>query len=110
MPVRARTRFLRAGRRATLDEVSRSLSFGLDSLGLRREHEQAVRAQHEAYLRLRAIVDASTSAIWLTDIEGRCLLANQRCAEWFKAPLEQLLGRTREELFSREDAAQDRGA
>jgi PAS domain S-box-containing protein len=91
--------------RATLDEVSRSLSFGLDSLALRREREQAVRAQHEAYLRLRAIVDASTSAIWLTDREGRCLLANQRCAEWFQAPLEQLLGRTREELFSREDAA-----
>ncbi len=55
---------------ATLDEVSRSLSFGLDSIALRREREQAVRAQDEAYLRLRAIVDASTSAIWLTDREG----------------------------------------
>jgi PAS domain S-box-containing protein len=91
--------------RATLDEVSRSLSFGLDSIALRRERAQAVRAQEESYLRLRAIVDASTSAIWLTDRDGRCLLANQRCAEWFQIPLERLIGRTREELFSPEDAA-----
>jgi PAS domain S-box-containing protein len=97
--------FFESDVRATLDEVSRSLSFGLDSLGLRREREQAVRAQEEAYLQLRAIVDASTSAIWLTDREGRCLLANQRCAEWFGIPLERLLGRTREELFSPGDAA-----
>ena len=91
--------------RTTLDEVSRSLSFGLDSIALRREREQAVRAQDVAYLQLRAIVDASTSAIWLTDREGRCLLANQRCAEWMNMPLERMLGRTREELFSPEDAA-----
>ena len=91
---------------ATLDEVSRSLSFGLDSIALRREREHAVRAQDEAYLRLRAIVDASTSAIWLTDREGNCLLANQRCAEWLHIPLERLLGRSREELFSPADAAQ----
>jgi PAS domain S-box-containing protein len=91
--------------RATLDEVSRSLSFGLDSIALRRERAQAVRAQEESYLRLRAIVDASTSAIWLTDRDGRCLLANQRCAEWFQIPLERLIGRTREELFSPADAA-----
>lgn len=91
--------------RTTLDEVSRSLSFGLDSIALRREREQAIRAQDEAYLQLRAIVDASTSAIWLTDHDGRCLLANQRCAEWMKVPLERMLGRTREELFSTEDAA-----
>jgi PAS domain S-box-containing protein len=91
--------------RATLDEVSRSLSFGLDSIALRREREEAERAQHEAYLRLRAIVDASTSAIWLTDREGRCLLANQRCAEWMQIPLEHVLGRAREELFTPEDAA-----
>jgi PAS domain S-box-containing protein len=80
--------------RATLDEVSRSLSFGLASIALRREREQALRAQHEAYLRLRAIVDASTSAIWLIDREGRCLLANQRCAEWLQVPVEELIGRT----------------
>jgi len=91
--------------RATLDEVSRSLSFGLDSIALRREREQAVRAQEEAYLRLRAIVDASTSAIWLTGRDGRCLLANQRCADWLHTPLELMLGRTREELFSQPDAA-----
>jgi PAS domain S-box-containing protein len=83
--------------RATLDELSRSLSFGLTSIALRREREQALRAQHEAYLRLRAIVDASTSAIWLNDREGRCLLANQRCAEWMQIPVEELLGRRREE-------------
>jgi PAS domain S-box-containing protein len=91
--------------RATLDEVTRSLSFGLDSIALRREREQAERAQDEAYLRLRAIVDASTSAIWLTDREGRCLLANQRCAEWLQTPLERMLGRTREELFPPADIA-----
>ena len=97
--------FFEADVRATLDEISRSLSFGLDSLALRREREHAVRAQHEAYLQLRAIVDASTSAIWLTDREGRCLLANQCCADWFRTPLESLVGRTREELFGQEDAA-----
>ncbi len=90
---------------ATLDEVSRSLSFGLDSIALRREREQAVRAQDEAYLRLRAIVDASTSAIWLTDRDGNCLLANRRCAEWLQTPLDRLLGRSREELFSAADGA-----
>ena len=90
--------------RATLDEVSRSLSFGLDSIALRREREQAVRAQEESYLRLRAIVDASTSAIWLTDREGRCLLANQCCAEWLQRPLADLLGRSREEVLPPEFA------
>ncbi len=91
--------------RTTLDELARSLSFGLASIALRREREQALRAQHEAYLRLRAIVDASTSAIWLTDREGRCLLANQRCAEWLHTPLERMIGRNREELFSPADVA-----
>ena len=90
--------------RATLDEVSRSLSFGLDSIALRREREQAVRAQEESYLRLRAIVDASTSAIWLADREGRCLLANQCCAEWLQRPLADLLGRSREEVLPPEFA------
>ena len=105
VPVRARTQFLRAGRTC---HARRGLAQPVVRTRFARPaaRARAGRAQHEAYLRLRAIVDASTSAIWLTDIEGRCLLANQRCAEWFQAPLEQLLGRTREELFSREDAAQ----
>ncbi len=91
--------------RATLEEVSRSLSFGLDSIALRREREQAKRAQDEAYRRLRAIVDASTSAIWLTDRDGRCLLANECCGQWMETTVEKLLGRTREELLPPEFAA-----
>jgi PAS domain S-box-containing protein len=97
--------FFESDVRATLDELARNLSFGLASIALRRDREQALRAQHEAYLRLRAIVDASTSAIWLTGRDGRCLLANQRCAEWLQVPLESMLGRTREELFSPTDVA-----
>ena len=56
------------------------------------------------YLRLRAIVYASTSAIWLTDREGRCLLANQCCAEWLQRPVADLLDRSGEEVLPPEFA------
>jgi PAS domain S-box-containing protein len=94
--------FFEADVRATLDEVSRSLTFGLDSIALRREREQAKRAQYEAYRRLRAIVDASTSAIWLTDRDGHCLLANESCAQWMQTTVARLLGQTGEQLLEPE--------
>jgi hypothetical protein len=75
-------RFLRGGRTCHAREVSRSLSFGLDSLGLRREREQTVRAQHEpttAGHRRR-----NTSAIWLTD--RRTLPAREPAAPMVQAP------------------------
>ena len=57
------------------------------------------RARRESYLRLRAIVDASTSAIWLTDREGRCLRGEPVLRGVAAETLADLLGRSREEVL-----------
>ncbi|HEX9773847.1 MAG TPA: PAS domain S-box protein [Steroidobacteraceae bacterium] len=86
---------------ATLDEMSRSVSFGIDSLALRRERELAVRAQEEAYLRVRALndrwaslIEASPAAIFDLDTQGRVRSVWNRAAEDLSGvPAEEAIGR-----------------
>ena len=61
----------------------------------------------EKYQRLfHAIVNNTTSMIYLFDTEGRCLLANKACEETFMIPIEQMMGRKRPVLMSNSLSAQ----
>lgn len=82
----------------TLDEMSRDISFALDSLHSRRELEESQRL-------LQAVIDSSEAIIYVMDRDGRFLLLNEACARAIGAPLGSFVGRSREELMPAEAAA-----
>ncbi len=53
----------------------------------------------ESEERFRAVLDNSTTVIYLKDLEGRYLLTNQCHAELFHLPKNRALGKTDEEIF-----------
>ncbi|WP_437625970.1 AAA family ATPase [Sorangium sp. So ce1151] len=67
----------------------------------RRRAEQAVRDSKEL---LQSIVDNSTAAIFLKDLEGRYLMINRRYAEVFHVGEQAIVGRTDYDVFPREQA------
>ena len=60
----------------------------------------------QAHRHLRSIVDASDSFIWLCDVEGRCLLINERLARMLGGRPRDFIGRTREEFLPARDVAE----
>jgi PAS domain S-box-containing protein len=92
----------------TIDEVGRSLSFGLESLATRRARESAARIAAQISDRLQAILDASPSAIWMTDRAGRFVLANRKCGAVIGTTVEHLVGLTRDGLMDAVAAAEHR--
>ena len=62
-------------------------------------HEQAEHAREQRKALLQAIIDESTSAIWLKDREGRYQLINRELEQLFRLSREQVKGKTDYDLF-----------
>lgn len=67
----------------------------------RRRAEEALRTSQEL---LRAIIDSSTAIVAVKDIEGRYLLVNRRFEELFGVAREAIVGKSDDDVFSREHA------
>ncbi|MBK7973089.1 MAG: DUF721 domain-containing protein [Deltaproteobacteria bacterium] len=61
-------------------------------------------ALDESEGQLRSIVDNTSAVIYLKDLEGRYLLANQKWKDLFHLEEDQIIGRTDHEVFSSEVA------
>lgn len=59
--------------------------------------------------RLQAIIDNAPAAIYVTDLEGRCLVANRRLEQIFGLPKSEILGKTDYERLPKEVADATRG-
>jgi PAS domain S-box-containing protein len=83
-------------------------------VALATEHKRAEIARARSEHRLQAILDNSSSVIFLKDLEGRYLLVNRRYEELFHVTKTNVLGRTDYDLFPIEMAdrfqANDRAA
>jgi PAS domain S-box-containing protein len=77
-------------------------------VALATQQKQAELARARSERRLQAILDNSAAVIFLKDLEGRYQLINRRWLKLFHSPIEEILGRTDEEIFSAEAAAQFR--
>jgi PAS domain S-box-containing protein len=69
----------------------------------RQESERALKRQESL---LRAVIDTATDAIFMKDTDGRYQLINAAGARVIGRPVEEILGKTDQELFSRETAKQ----
>ena len=83
----------------TLDEVSvlsRCITLGVGE-AVRHYARERERTLRESESRLQAIIDNAPAAIYVKDLEGRCLIVNRR--------LERILGRPRQEILGKDDHA-----
>ena len=69
----------------------------------RRESERALKRQESL---LRAVIDTATDAIFMKDTEGRYQLINAAGARVIGRPVEEIVGKTDQDLFSPETAKQ----
>ncbi|KAM3106635.1 ATP-binding protein [Phormidesmis sp. 146-33] len=70
------------------------------------EHQKTEKALRDSQHVLQAIIDNSPSVIYLTDIQKNFLLINQRYEKTFKVDGQQIIGRSIEDVFSPEIAAE----
>lgn len=73
------------------------------------QRKQAEEALRESERQLHAILDTSTSIIFLKDLEGRYLYVNPPFRRLIDLPRDQIVGKTDAELFSPQQAAAFRG-
>ncbi|MDO8249259.1 MAG: ATP-binding protein [Rhodoferax sp.] len=66
--------------------------------------EKQLTELHESRNLLQSILDNSTAAIFVKDLEGRYLLANRRYHELFRIRTDPIIGLTNYDLFPRERA------
>jgi two-component system, sensor histidine kinase and response regulator len=59
----------------------------------------------ESEQRLQAILDNTSSVIYMKDVEGRYLLVNRRFEQLFKRTREEVIGKTDQEIFPQANAA-----
>ena len=74
---------------------------GMWRIAQRRKVQHALRESEE---RLQAILDNTTTVIYLKDLEGRYILVNRRFEELFRVSREEIVGKTDYDLFPREQA------
>lgn len=68
------------------------------------EHMSAGEALHKSKEQLHALIDNINALIFLKDLKGRFILANQKFAEQFNTTKEALTGKTNYDMFPRETA------
>jgi PAS domain S-box-containing protein len=81
--------------------IAATVAAQLGSMLRRKQAEQALR-EHDAFL--QAIIDESTSVIYLKDREGRYLFINREYDQLFHISREQIKGKTDYDLFPKEMA------
>jgi PAS domain S-box-containing protein len=82
-------------------EVSRAIA---SHVALATEHKRAELARVRSEQRLQAILDNSTTVIFLKDLQGRYLLINSRYEEVFQVAMADVIGRTDHDIFQPEIA------
>jgi PAS domain S-box-containing protein len=88
----------RSGRRDELDEVVAAINRMQANLNAQLDDLQ------DSHALLNAIVDGTSDAIFLKDLEGRYLMANRATLEALGKPLEAVLGQKDADLFPPESA------
>ena len=88
-----------AQRTAALAKANEALGQLLD------EQVQVAEELHEQNDILQAILDGTTDAIYVKDLQGRYLLINAAGARFLDRPVEEILGQDDRALFSPESAA-----
>lgn len=73
-------------------------------LGSMLKHKRAEQALKESEALLQAIIDSSTTVIFLKDIQGRYVLVNRQYEELFHITRERIVGKTDYEIFPKEMA------
>jgi PAS domain S-box-containing protein len=74
------------------------------------ERKRAERALRESELKLRFIIENTTDAIFIKDLEGRYALINPAGARAFNLPVSEVEGKSDADLFGSEDSAAVRAA
>lgn len=72
------------------------------------DEKRAQEALRVEQARLQSILDHAPTAIWIKDLEGRIVLANERLAEALGHPLDRIIGRRSDELLPPDVAEQHR--
>ncbi len=77
---------------------------GVTAALITREVNQMTEALRVSEERFRAVMDNLPAAIHLKDMEGRYLLVNRRFEEWYRAPLEEIQGKTVYDFIAKDTA------
>ncbi|TFB08037.1 PAS domain S-box protein [Candidatus Atribacteria bacterium MT.SAG.1] len=85
-------------------EVANDIAFGLHNIELDEERKQAEENLKNAKNELQIILDSVPAIIFYKDTEGRIVRANKTLANSLKIPVKDIIGKTTEELFPKEQA------
>jgi len=85
-------------------EVAGDIAFSIHNIELNEEHKQAEENVKNAKDELQIILDSVPAIIFYKDIEGKIIRANKTLADSLKVPVEDIVGKTTEELFPKEQA------
>jgi len=85
-------------------EVAGDLAFSIHNIELGEERKQAEENVKKAKDELQMILDSVPAIIFYKDTEGRIIRANKTLANSLKISVKDIVGKTTEELFSREQA------
>jgi PAS domain S-box-containing protein len=92
--------------RLAAGEPLRSLPPGNDEIGrLGRAFDAAAGRLRETEGLLQGVIEGTTDVVFVKDLEGRYLLMNPAGASYLGRPLDQIVGRTDQELYSPDLAA-----
>jgi PAS domain S-box-containing protein len=85
-------------------EVAGDIAFSIHNIELDEERKQAEENLKNAKNELQIILDSVPAIIFYKDTEGRIVRANKALADSLKLPIKDIVGKTTEELFSKEQA------
>lgn len=95
--------------RLAAGQALRSLPPGDDEIGrLGRAFDAAASRLRETEGLLHGVIEGTTDVVFVKDLEGRYLLMNPAGASYLGRPLDQIVGRTDEDLYSPDLAARIR--
>ena len=86
-------------------EVAGDIAFAIHDIKLDEERKQAEENLKKAKDELQMILDSVPAIIFYKDVEGRNIRANKALANALKMPVKDIVGKTTEELFPKEQAA-----
>ncbi|HEB73981.1 MAG TPA: HD domain-containing protein, partial [Candidatus Desulfofervidus auxilii] len=85
-------------------EVAGDIAFAIHDIKLDEERKQAEENVKNAKDELQIILNSVPAIIFYKDIEGRIIQANKTLANLLKMPVKDIVGKTTEELFPKEQA------
>jgi len=80
------------------------MAYGLSFRHLLTEREKARHALEDSMARLQAVLDASEEIIFTKDLQGRYGLANAAFSRLFAMPVEEIIGKKDDDLFTKKEA------